>query len=89
MKNIYLCVSAMAATLTSCSMDPVYVEKDFGNSVRQMVEGQISDPEAAINPSPSASDLLDGVSAEESVAGYRKDAKRADNTQREIRLSID
>lgn len=89
MKLTYLSALALFTTLASCSMDPVYVEEDFGNSVRQMIAAQISDPEAATNPSPDAPDLLDGVSAEESVLGYRNDAKREANTQREIRLSID
>ncbi len=89
MKVTYLSAFALFTTLTSCSMDPVYVEEDFGNSVRQMIAAQISDPEAAANPSPDAPYLLDGVSAEESVLGYRKDAKREDNAQREILLSID
>jgi type IV pilus biogenesis protein CpaD/CtpE len=89
MKTSHLSVCALVTTLSACSMDPVHVEQDFGNSVRQMIAGQISDPEAAVNPVPDAPDLLDGMSAEESLKGYRKDATRKDSAQREIRLSID
>lgn len=86
-----MCLGAfiLVCSLSSCAMDPVYVEQDFGNSVRQMVAAQISDPDTAANPSPDAPYLLDGVSAEESVNGYRRDAIRKDSAQREIRLSID
>ena len=88
MKSIVIAIAAVAL-LTSCSMDPVHVEADFGSSVRQMIEGQIGDPETAAAPSPLAPDRLDGVGAEQSLTEYRRGAKRGDGAQPAIRLSVD
>lgn len=89
MRILQTIVVALITVLSACSMDPVHVEEDFGNSVRQMVIGQISDPAGAANPSIDAPDLLDGSAAEKSILSYRKDAARIENVQREIQLSID
>ena len=82
-----LCAASLAA---SCAMGPTHVEEDFGRSVRQMVDAQISDPAAAADPSPHAPDRLDGVGAEEALSGYREGARRGrDGAGTEIQLSID
>lgn len=86
MKGLLACTAILTS---SCTMGPEYVEEDFGLSVRQMVEGQILDPEAATNPLSDPSDMLDGVAAEESLNGYRKRATHEGGAQPEIGLSVD
>lgn len=89
MKSIPMTVCATLLT-TSCAMGPTHVEDDFGRSVRQMVDAQISDPAVAADPSPNAPDRLDGVGAQETLSGYREGARRSrDGAGREIQLSID
>lgn len=87
-----LTVATLGATLltASCAMGPVRVEEDFGRSVRQMVDAQISDPAVAADPSRHAPDRLDGAAAEEALSGYREGGRRdRDGAGDEIRLSID
>lgn len=84
-------VTGIAATalLSSCSMGPVHVEEDFGRSVRQMIEGQIADPEAAAAPSPLGPELLDGVGAERSLTEYRRGSRGGDGAPPVVRTSVD
>jgi len=62
---------------TACTtFDPVHVEQDFGNSVRQMVQNQIYDQEAAFNPGTEPSLSTDGVMLQEAIKAYRDDVTR-------------
>ena len=71
----------MQIGLSGCIIDPTVVEDDFGQSVRQMVEGQIYDPVTASNPSVDGPLIVDGVVVGTIVGGYREAAKRkADST---------
>ena len=71
-----LSLLASVSTLTACSfMDPVEVEEDFGQSVRQMVQEQIYDTQTAHQPALNAPDVLDGVSGAYAIDGYRANAK--------------
>jgi len=51
--------------------EPDRVERDFGESVRQMVQEQIHDKQAAARPAASGPDLLDGVTADTMLRTYR------------------
>ncbi len=70
--NLYklLLCSAAVMTATGCRSDPVWVEKDYGNSVRSMVEAQIYDPQAAANPAAAAGGL-DGAKGDKAIEAYR------------------
>lgn len=76
-RTIYLtCLGSMVLLSTACSStDARRVEKDFGNSVRQMVQAQIYDPQIAHQPPILGPNLLDGVAGSESVTGYREAAE--------------
>jgi type IV pilus biogenesis protein CpaD/CtpE len=66
-----LVCAAMFLAVTACSTDPVRVEQDYGNSVRQMIEGQIANPEAARQPSADLPGGLDGARGEKVIEAHR------------------
>lgn len=65
-------VLVLMVFVCGCVADPVYVEEDFGQSVTQMLNGQIADPKTASNPDLQPSDLLDGAVGRNSVESYRR-----------------
>jgi type IV pilus biogenesis protein CpaD/CtpE len=67
---------ALAAALATagCVTDPVAVEKDFGNSVRQMTEMQTANPSAPADA--TALDHGDGQRINGVLDAYRKDVGR-------------
>lgn len=64
---------------TACSTDPVRVEQDYGNSVRNMIEVQTANPEAARQPSAELPGGLDGARGEKVIEAHR-DPSAARNT---------
>ena len=85
-------IPGICATLltASCAMGPTHVEEDFGRSVRQMVDAQISDPAAAGDPAPRAADRLDGVVAEDVLREHREGGRRGSGAAAGgIRLAIE
>ena len=69
MQNFYkLVVTAftlISIFVSGCSStDPTRVEADYGNSVRNMIEAQIYDPDAAKYPPSEPPTTLDGSYAE-------------------------
>lgn len=68
---IKLTGAAMVLALSACSTDPVRVEADYGNSVRNMIEAQMANPEAARNPSSGLPGGLDGGKGEKVIEAYR------------------
>ncbi|QBQ55878.1 hypothetical protein [Nitrosococcus wardiae] len=70
------------------STDPVRVEQDFGNSVRNMIQAQIYDPEAARNPPVDPPAALDGAKAGEALKEYRQDVGKPSKVEKELPLNI-
>lgn len=66
-----LACAAMLFAVSACSSDPVRVEQDYGNSVRNMIKAQIADPEAARRPSTGLPGGLDGGKGEKVIDAYR------------------
>lgn len=56
---------------TACSTDPVRVEQDYGKSVRQMIDAQLADPQAARSPSAQLPGGLDGGKGDNAIEAYR------------------
>ena len=54
------------------------VEEDYGNSVRQMVQAQIFDPNAAAFPDDEGPMSYDGGKSVRTLESYRKDLPKAD-----------
>ncbi len=77
--------------ITGCSTtstDPVRVEQDYGNSVRNMVQAQILDPEAAENPPEEAPTGLDGRNAEAVLKSYRGDVSKPKQVDKPVQINI-
>jgi hypothetical protein len=67
--------------------EPVTVEADFGNSVRQMQQAQTYDPAAATNPAPEAP-AHDGAKASEVMQMYRQDLPRPQDIAAPIQINV-
>lgn len=75
-------------TLGGCSFyDASRVEADFGNSVRQMVQEQIYDTQAASNPSEDVMPV-DGVILDNSIKTYRGDVEKETSEARSLSISF-
>jgi hypothetical protein len=64
----------VALTASGCAalgFGPSPTERDFGNSVRQMVQSQKANPAASLDPDPQALDVGDGPRLEGVLEGYR------------------
>lgn len=66
-----LACAAIVLAATACSTDPVRVKQDFGNSVRNMIDSQIANPEAARQPSTELPGGLDGARGEKVIGTHR------------------
>ena len=64
----------LVAVLAGCaSTEPVRVEADYGNSVRQMVQAQTYNPEAAAREESIPVEQMDGEMAMKSLKALRED----------------
>ena len=93
MQNFYkLVVTAftlISIFVSGCSStDPIRVEADYGNSVRNMIEAQIYDPDAAKYPPSEPPTTLDGSYAENVLEAYRDDVSRPEEVDRPILIDI-
>ena len=74
--------------LGGCSFnDASRVEADFGNSVRQMVEEQIYDKQAASNPSEEVM-AIDGVILDNSMKVYRGEAEKEKAAEKKLSVAF-
>lgn len=80
---------AVVGLLSACtSTDAVRVEEDFGNSVRNMIQAQTYNPEAARNPPSEPPTVLDGPKGGKVLDEYRGDVSDPQQTERPIQLEI-
>ncbi|MEJ2114959.1 MAG: hypothetical protein P8X88_02680 [Gammaproteobacteria bacterium] len=84
--TVFTLVSIFVSGCTST--DPTRVEADYGNSVRNMVEAQIYDPDAANYPPSEPPTTLDGNYAVEVLEAYRDDVSRPEEVRRPIKIEI-
>jgi hypothetical protein len=68
--------------------DPLRVEEDFGNSVHQMVQGQIYDPNAALFPDPEPPMTSDGIRAGNALESYRKEVGSPQEVEQPVLIDI-
>jgi type IV pilus biogenesis protein CpaD/CtpE len=83
-----LACAAMFLAVTACSTDPVRVEQDYGNSVRQMIEGQIANPEAARRPSTELPGGLDGARGEKVIEAHRNPPQTGGKSSSAVQIRI-
>ena len=73
MKSIHYLLFLLPLALSACtSYDPVRVENDFGQSVRNMVDNQIYDPKAPNRTAAQSTGGLDGTQAELLLKKHRE-----------------
>jgi hypothetical protein len=71
----------LAAILAGCvSTEPVRVQEDFGNSVKQMTQSQTYNPEAAARTESLPIKEMDGEMALSTLEALRKDTSRDTET---------
>ena len=78
----------MLATGCSSVTEPVRVEQDFGNSVRQMIAAQTLNPMTVANPDPEPVMGLDGPKAMGVLQVYREDIAKPAEIQNVINISV-
>ncbi len=65
------------AIASGCSRQPTVPAAEFGDAVRHVMEHQIHDYEAALNPPPGAIEGSDPDRLNAVIEAYRKDAGEA------------
>jgi hypothetical protein len=87
--NLILVSLVLVAATSACSgTGPRNVERDYGNSVRQMVAGQTLDPATANNPDPNPVDSGDGDRLNNVLEAYRGDFSKPAEVGRDIQINV-
>jgi type IV pilus biogenesis protein CpaD/CtpE len=63
-------------------------EKEFGQSVRHVVQAQKANPDASANPDPTPIMQGDGARLEPVLDAYRTDTGARENVERDILIDI-
>ena len=88
-KFIHIILLLLVVFLSACNTsDPLRVEEDFGNSVHQMVQGQIHDPNAALFPDPEPPMTLDGIQAGNTLESYRTEVGSHQEVEKPVLIDI-
>ncbi|WP_305907143.1 hypothetical protein Q9L42_017515 [Methylomarinum sp. Ch1-1] len=64
-------VSIILAACGDANHRPVEMDRNFGQSVRQLTRAQIANPDAAEHPLPDSPRKMDGESGTNTMQGYR------------------
>lgn len=84
-----LAAALLAATATvTASAYAGEPDADFGDAVRNMVDAQIQNPEAALHPPEFAPQELDGERAAAALKLYREQASKPAKTQQPLNFSL-
>jgi type IV pilus biogenesis protein CpaD/CtpE len=75
-----------ASLLTGCATGPTNVERDFGNSVRNMVQAQTYNPDAALSYEPPME--MDGERAGAVLETYRTEIGKPADVQKPIVINV-
>ena len=89
-KNIIVtCPLLVIAVLASgCSRQPTVPDAEFGEIVRNVMESQIHDHEAAIHPNPDAIEGSDPYRLDAALNAHREDIANPQQVQQPINISI-
>lgn len=61
---------------------------EFGETVRNVMESQIHDHEAAIHPKPEAVEGSDGYRLDNALEAHRNDVARPEQIQQPVTISV-
>lgn len=81
-------VALLMVLMAGCATKPTISQENFGASVRQMIEAQTNDPQAARNPDPEAISILDGQQAVEVIEVHRKHVAKPQEIHNEIQINV-
>jgi hypothetical protein len=84
--KIAACLASLA--LAGCASGPETVERDFGNSVRQMVRSQTLDPLTANKPDTKAPEDGDGQRIDNVMDAYRNDVSKPEEVNQPLVISV-
>ena len=89
-KNIIVTSSLLfAAVLSSgCSRQPTIPDAEFGEAVRNVMQSQINDYEAAIHPDPNAVEGSDPYRLDAALQAHREDVATPAEVQQPITISL-
>jgi hypothetical protein len=74
--------------LGGCATEPTLTERNFGDSVRNMVQAQTYDASTLTNPSSAAIDGTDGQKLESAVEVYRGTSGDTESVGSEININV-
>lgn len=88
--NMLVGLATTAGLLAACSTNtPTPTERDFGNSVRNMIEAQTYDPSTLGSPSTETPEGIDGRRLEAVLDVYRTDVAKPESVSDEIVINVD
>ena len=89
-KNIILTypLIVLALLATGCNRHPTIPEAEFGETVRDVLNSQIHDYEAAIHPNPDAVEGSDPYRLEAALQGHRADVSNPQEVQQPVTISL-
>jgi hypothetical protein len=88
-KIILTCPLLVAAVLVcGCSRQPTIPVAEFGEAVRSVMNSQIHDYAAAINPDPNAVEGSDPDRLDAALKAYREDIAQPQEVQQPITISF-
>lgn len=74
--------------LAGCATEPTPTERNFGESVRQMIRAQTYDPGTLTSPSDAVIDNTDGQMLEGVLETYRETVANPDSVGNEITINV-
>jgi type IV pilus biogenesis protein CpaD/CtpE len=86
---VALAALVAAASLGACGHEPTAVERNFGASVRNMIEAQTHDPSTLSSPSTQTIESGDGRRLEAVLDAYRTDVAKPDTVREDVVISVD
>lgn len=88
-KTIFLLALMLSVAISGCAgTGPKNVERDYGNSVRQMIAGQTLDPSTAAKPDPDPVDSGDGERLNNVLETYQSDVAKPEEVGQPIVISV-
>jgi type IV pilus biogenesis protein CpaD/CtpE len=84
-----LAVAASATAFAGCTTEPTQTERNYGVSVRQMIEAQTYDPSTIANPSTETVERSDGQRAGAVLEGYRRGVTAPETANQGVDITVD
>ena len=89
-RNLILTCLLLIAVASSggCSRQPTIPGEEFGGTVRNVMDNQIHDYEAALHPKPDALEGIDPDRSNAALDAYRSDAGQPEKVSQPINISV-